>query len=221
MKAAKEAERRGRSNLTTIQRIQLERAHSSIIVRNLKADTRNETYDDMKRDFEKVTGALDLNDIRINYIRRLPSPRGDPSTEPLALKVELVCLGDKIKLFVAMEAMARRKMHLPYQISNEIPNYAMNQYKHLSRVVAEVRRSNPGIKTRTGILRGDIEPSITIRASNETTYRKIPGDMLEAAKTEVNRRNKIASEQRRKEREERALLGSHPMDTGAPTAGNY
>lgn len=221
MKTSKEAERRGKTNLTTIQRIQLERAQSSIIVRNLKADTRNETYDDMERAFEKVTRALDLKDIRINYIRRLPRPRGDPSTEPLALKVELGCLGDKIKLFVAMEAMAKRKIHLPYQISNEIPNYAMNQYKYLSRVAAEVRRSYPGIKTRTGILRGDIEPSITIRGRDETTYRKIPGDMLEAAKTEVNRRNKIEADRRRKEREERTLLGSQPMDTGAPTAGNY
>ena len=217
-KLAKEADRRSRSNLSNTQRLQLERSQNGIIVRNLRAEVRNETYNDMERAFQRVLRLLRLEDVRINYVRRLPRPKGDKSTEPLALKVELGCLGDKIKLFTAMEAIVKTKVEIPFHISNEIPSYAMNQFKHLSRIAVEVRRARPELKTRVGILRGDTEPVITVRTRTETQYRKIPEDILEAAKTEVARRNKFEAERRKREREER--LSGEAMDTGAYAAGN-
>lgn len=214
-KTSNNAERVGQKNLTTIQRMQLERAQTGIIVRNLKADVKNETYEDLERCFQKITTMLNLNNLTVNYIRRLPRPRGDNSREPLAVKVDLGGLGDKIKLFGAMEALVKRKVHLPYQISNEIPNYAMNQYRHLCRVAMEVRRAHPELKTRVGINRGDTEATISVRARTENVFRRIPDEILEAGKNEVARRNKYEAERRRRDREERAHLGPQPMDTGS------
>ena len=117
-----------------------------------------------------------------------------------------------------MENLIRNKVRQDFQISNEIPSYAMNGYKYLSRVTAEIRRSNPDIKTRVGILRGDIIPTITVKKRNETKYQAIPDDMLNKAKEEVTRKSRMEAERRKREREERELLGDQPMDTG--TSGN-
>ena len=64
------------------------------------------------------------------------------------MKVELGCLGDKIKIFNSLENLIRNKYRLDFQISNEIPSYTMNGYKYLFRVAAEIRRSNPDIKNK-------------------------------------------------------------------------
>ena len=215
MKKVDDNARRIRGNLTTGQRLQLERSQTSIIVRNVKQDVREETYEHMEAAFGKVLRIMNLPDVKINYIRRLPRPRGDKSKEPLAMKVELGCLGDKIKIFNSLENLIRNKVRLDFQISNEIPSYAMNGYKYLSRVAAEIRRSNPDIKTRVGILRGDIIPTITVKKRNETKYQAIPDDMLNKAKEEVTRKSRMEAERRKREREERELLGDQPMDTGA------
>ncbi len=207
-------ERRSRTNLTTSQRMQLDRSQTSIIVRNVRQDVRPETYPDTLRAFEKVTRHLRLNNIRVNYIRRLPAARGDRRQEPPALRVELSCLGDKIMIFSVMEKMIQDRVKIIYPISNEIPNYAMNGFKYLSRVATEVRRSDPDLKTRVLIARGDIMPTIVIRQRNETNYKKIPDVLLDTAKAEIQRQNKADAERRRRDREE-ALLREEPMDIGA------
>ena len=48
-------ERRSRNNLTTSQRMQLDRSQTWIIVRNVRMDVRPETYPDTLWAFEKVT----------------------------------------------------------------------------------------------------------------------------------------------------------------------
>ena len=126
MKKVDDNTRRIRGNLTTCQRLQLERSQTSIIVRNVKQDVREETYQHIA--FGKVLRIMNLPDVKINYIRRLPRPRGDKSKEPLAMKVELGCLGDKIKIFNRLENLIRNKVRLNFQISNEIPSYAMNGF---------------------------------------------------------------------------------------------
>ena len=88
------------------------------------------------------------------------------------------------------------------------------RYIYLSRVAAEIRRSNPDIKTRVGILQGDIILTITVKKRNETKYQSIPDDMLNKAKEEVTRKSRMEAE-RRRERDERDLLGDQPMDTGS------
>ena len=44
--------------------------------------------------------------------------------------------------------------------------------------------------------------------------------MFEPANEEVNRRTKMETEKRKKDKEEKALLGITQMDIGAPAAGN-
>ena len=87
MKKVDDNARRIRRNLTTCQRLQLERSQTSIIVRNRKQDVREETCQHMEAAFGKVLRIMNLADVKINYIRRLPRPRGDKSKEPLAMKV--------------------------------------------------------------------------------------------------------------------------------------
>ena len=191
-KLAKEAARRSKTCLTTIQRIQLQRSQTSTIVRNVRSDVAGqETYTETERAFNKVLRMLSLTDVKVNYIRRLPGPKGDTSREPLAMKVELSCIGDKIKNFKALEELIRNKVVMPYQINNDIPQYAMNQYKFLSRVVAEVCKAHPKLKTKVVINRGDTEPSIAIKHGDENIYRRIPDKLVEPAKEEVNRRTKM------------------------------
>ena len=96
-------------------------------MRNGKSDVAGEeTYTETERAFDKVLRMLSLTDVKVNYIRRLPRPKGDTSREPLAMKVELSCIGDKIKMFTVLEELIRNKVVMPYQINNEIPQYAMN-----------------------------------------------------------------------------------------------
>lgn len=80
-----------------------------MIVRNLKQEGRHKSYDDMEVALVKVLRQIGLNNIKVNYIRRLPKPKGDISKDPMALKVELSCLGDKIRIFNALEGMLRNK----------------------------------------------------------------------------------------------------------------
>ena len=96
----------------------------------------------------------------------------------------------------------------------------MNQYKFHSRVAAEVCKAHPELKTKVVINRGDTKPSIAIKHRDENSYRRIPDDLFEPANEEVNRRTKMETEKRKKDKEEKALLGITQMDIGAPAAGN-
>ena len=96
MKKVDDNTRRIRENLTTFQCLQLERSQTSIIVRNVKQDVREETYQHMEAAFGKVLRMINLPDVKINFMWRLSCPWGYKSKEPLAMTVELGCLGDEI-----------------------------------------------------------------------------------------------------------------------------
>ena len=157
----------------------------AIIVRNVKQDVREETYQHMEAEFGKVLRIMNLPNVKINYIRRLPRPRGDKNKEPLAMEVELGCLVDQIKIYNSLENLIRNKVRL-----------------------------DSGLERLERDHRGDITQTITVKKRNVTKYQAIPDDMLNKANEEVTRKSRMEAERRKREREERELLGEQPMDTG-------
>jgi len=116
--------------------------------------------------------------------------------------------------------MVRNKVSFDYSFTNEIPQYALNAYKHLNKVALEVRKSNHGMKTRVTINPGDHWPSLMVRKSADSNYVKIDDDTFDAAKAKVIKQARSKSEQRRAQREEEDLLGeAMDQDLDEPEAG--
>lgn len=207
--------KKNKATLNMVHQIQLERTQNVIIIRGAKPLKKEETYDDIEKAAYKVLHQLNLREpVRVNYVRRLPRTKGERPGEPLSMRVELGCLGDKIRIFTAVEQMIRRREDFDFSINNEIPRYAMGTYKYLCKVATEVRHQNANLKTRVGIMRGETWPIITVRARNEKEFKKIDEKMYERARAEIARRAKVFNERKKKEREDR-LLAEEPMDTNA------
>lgn len=98
-----------------------------------------------------------------------------------------------------------------------MPAYAMKGYKYQSHIGAEIRKVHLEMKTKVAILRGDTLPSIKIRKRTKSKYYDVLDDMLTTARAEVMRKAKAEADRRKRDREERELLGDQPIDIGPAT----
>ena len=177
--AAKEADKaavKAKAHQNSLYRLQLERSQAVIVIRNLPPMTNaRETYEDMEKAVLRLLKELHINrdGIRINSVRRLQRSKLDRSGDHPALRVELGGVGDKIKIYQAVDMLIKGGKKLPFQINNEIPDYVIKAYKTQCRVATHIRKRDPNIKTRVGIERGDIWPTITMKKRGGAKYGKV------------------------------------------------
>ena len=191
--------------LNYIQRMQLEQSATVIVLRGIRPRTqKKESYMDLVQLFQQVMQSIRVDGIRPIFVRRLPQAAANRN-EPAALKVKLLTLEDKVRIYAAFDAALKEHQHLPFGVANEIPQYALGSYKYQMRLAAEVRAKYPGTKTRVGIARNATWPGITVRGKNEKQFSKIDEKVFEEARAEVTRKQKRLSEAKR-ERREAALL---------------
>ena len=218
-----ESIRRSKSNLNHIQRLQLKETETVLICRNIEslAKGSEETYADMEAAFYAVMDFMRV-EVKINHVRRLQRVKSDKARGPATMRVQLASLGDKIKIFSGIEALIKNKVKFNFTFHNEIPPYAMNAFKFLSKIAMEVREAEPDTKTRVGILRADHWPTLTIRRQRATRYTKIDDETFELARAKFNAKAKVQADKRRKEQEERELRqgSADRMDTSNSQPGN-
>jgi len=204
-KLANNNERRCNRALNFVQRIQLEHSSTVLVIRGIEQKNRRESYFELEDLFQQIMRSIRLDNIIPTYVRRLPQ-MGNNRRDPPAIKANLASLGDKIRIYHAFEKAVKEHKVLPFSVTNEIPQYALGSYKHHMKVAAEVRAMNPGVKTRVGIARNAIWPSITVRGKNDTKYVKIDDAVFTDARNRVLLKQKKISEQKREKREEEELL---------------
>ena len=221
--AAKEADKaavRAKAHQNWLYRLQLERSQAVIVIRNLPPMTNaRETYDDMEKAVLRMLKELHINrdGIRINSVRRLQRSKQDRSGDHPALRVELGGVGDKIKIYQAVDMLIKGGKRLTFQINNEIPEYAIKAYKTQCRVATHIHKRDPNIKTRVGIERGDIWPTITMKKRGGAKYGKVLEELYTRAREEVAREKKAEAEKKKKDKEDRLLEGDDDdMDTDKP-----
>ena len=69
----------------------------------------------------------------MNAVKRLQHSKMDKTGEYPALRVELSGVGDKIKIYQAIEQQVKSGRQVAFQISNEIPEYAIKATRHNAR----------------------------------------------------------------------------------------
>ena len=213
-KTVEEASQKQKTNLTKVQQIQLTQSENVNICRNIKPITKNKTesYEELEAAFSRAVREILSHDVKVAHVKRLQKVKGDTSRGPSTMRVELANRGDKIKIFRAVEQMVKNQAQFDYTFTNEIPQYALNAYKHLNKVALVVRQSHKGVKTRVTINPGDHWPSLMVRKDSQSSYVKIDDEMYEAAKATVIQQSRSKSEQRRKEKEEKDLLQGDEED---------
>ena len=191
---AEESVRRGKSNLTHIQVLQLKDTETVLICRNIEslAKGREESYEDMEAAFKAVMDYMGVI-VKVNHVRRLQRVKGDTAKGPATMRVQLSCVGDKIKIFNAIEGLVKRKAKFSFTFHNEIPSYAMDAFKFLSKVAVEVRILEPDTKTRVAILRGEHWPTLTVKRHKVGKYEKIDDKAFETARAIYNAKTKAAA----------------------------
>ena len=218
----KEAERlaqRAKAAQNAIHRLQLERSQTVLVVRNLgPLVAGKETYADLETLVARLLKELHVNreGIRVNTIKRLQRSKHDKSGDYPALRIELGGIGDKIKMYHAIDTMIKSGKKVSYQLTNEIPEYAIKAYKNQCRIATIIRKIDRDIKTRVSIERGDLWPTITTKKRGTPRYGPVDETLYQRAKEELNKEKRLDNERRRKEREEKLLAGDEEMDIGRP-----
>ena len=158
--ASKDAEKaayRAKAATVALYKLQLERSQSVVVIRNLAPLTKNkETYEDLEKLIARMLKELTLSreGIRVNAVKRLQRSKLDKTGEYPALRVELSGVGDKIKIYQAIEQQVKSGRRVAFQISNEIPEYAIKAYKAQCKIATVIRKMDANVKTRVGIERG-------------------------------------------------------------------
>ena len=86
--------------------------------------------------------------------------RGDRLAAPPTMKVMLGSLAEKLKIYDAIRVAAQSGRDIPFEIQNEIPQYALGTHKQLNKIAHEIREIDNGIKTRVTMMKGDQWPQI-------------------------------------------------------------
>ena len=158
-KGSEKAALKVRATQNALCKLQLERSQSVIIIRNLAPSTSNhETYEDLEKCVGKMLKDLHVNrdGIQINSVRRLQRSKMDKSGDHPALCIKLGGVGDKIKIYQAIDYMIKNGKKVTAQVNNEIPEYAIKAYKTQCRFATYLRKRDASIKTCVGIDRGDL-----------------------------------------------------------------
>ena len=218
-KDAEKAAYRAKAATVALYKLQLERSQSVVVIRNLAPLTKNkETYEDLEKLIARMLKELTLSrdGIRVNAVKRLQRSKMDKTGEYPALRVELSGVGDKIKIYQAIEQQVKSGRRVAFQISNEIPEYAIKAYKAQCKIATIIRRMDANVKTRVGIERGDLWPTISTKFRGAPKYERVPEQVFNTAKEVVIKEKKAENDKRKKEREDRLLEADEYMDTAKP-----
>ena len=99
-KQVKDLQRRTKSNLTHIQRIELNRSENILITKGVPALAQGkETQEDLQKALRQAFNVIRASDIRVEHIRRLQRVKGDRSAVPATMRIKLGSVGDKLKIF--------------------------------------------------------------------------------------------------------------------------
>ena len=156
-RVANNTDRRCNRALNFVQQLQLDNSAKVIELRGIPMTLKKEGYLDLEAVFQQLMNYIRCIGIKPVYIRRMPQA-GKDRRDPPAVKVTLLTIGDKIRIYNAFDSALREHKTLPFGISNEIPLYALGAYKHQLHIAAEVRAKYPGVKTRVGIARSAAWP---------------------------------------------------------------
>ena len=133
-----------------------------VVCRNIRpVKAGEESYEDIEKAFWAAIKPAKLErHLTINYIGRLQKAPSDHPDAPALIRVVLGSSGQKKKLYDSINELIKRGASFEPSFTNEIPAYALNAHKHLSRIAAHMRRENCQLKTRVSILKGDIWPCL-------------------------------------------------------------
>ena len=224
IKKTDEVERKTRSSLSMAHTLQLERASTGIICRNIRPVTVNryEKYEELEKAFTTTMAAVGYVPP-VAYIRRLQRVKGDDKPGPAPLLVTLTTPGERAKLYSAIDRTTKAGKQLGFSVTSEIPKYAIPTYKYMGRLATIIRAQFPELKTRVNIPRGDVWPTVLVKHNDDTKFIKADTNMLEHAKSEYVRANKerAANKSKRTATSSTASDGttSEPMDVGSSTGG--
>ena len=212
-KQVKDLQRRTKSNLTHIQRLELERSENILIAKGVPAIAQGkETQEDLQKALRQALNTIRAGDVKVEYIRRLQRVKGDRSAIPATMRIKLGSVGDKLKVFEATRKLVAQGGNIPYEFQNEIPRYALGVNKQLHRMAMEIRKMDRGIKTRIGMGKGDHWPVLLIKRRGETAYKSAPKDLMDIAKEQIKNEQKAVAMQRRADRDADLLLNVDAMD---------
>ena len=224
-KKTQEAERQAKSSLNLAHSMQLERASTGIICRNIRPLPRgtSERYEDMEKAFNQamtLTGYVP----KVAFIRRLMRVKSDDRTGPTPLLVTLTSPGERAKLYTAIDRATKAGTKLGFSVTSEVPKYAIPQYKYMGRLANIIRDQFPELRTRVHIVRGDTWPTVSVKHVNDNKFVKADANMLEHAKAEYAKQNREKAAARSQNRASKqtgtaaSASGMEPMDVGAAGA---
>ena len=125
--------------------------------------------------------------------------------------------GQKRKLYESINDLIKKGASFEPSFTNEIPAYALNAHKHLSRIAAHMRRENRQIKTRVSILKGDTWPVISVKVKGQPTYIKIKDGNMQNAREACLKAAKRESERKK---EAKLLADDDPMMDASEASGS-
>ena len=211
-------------NTVVSHRAEMAKSANVVVCRNIRPiKSGEESYEDIEKAFWLAIKPAKLErHLTINYIGRLQKAPPDHPDTPALIRVVLGASGQKRKLYDSINDLIKKGASFEPSFTNEIPAYALNAHKHLSRIAAHMRRENRQIKTRVSILKGDIWPVISVKVRGQPTYVKIKdGEMQNAREAYL----KAAKRESERKKEARLLADDDMMDaseasgSGAGTSG--
>ena len=207
-----ELELRTKSALSQIQRIELARSETTVIAKGITPTTnQKETQEDLRKAFLQAIRMLNVQGINVQYARRLQRVRGDRLAAPPTMKVMLGSLAEKLKIYDAIRVAAQSGRDIPFEIQNEIPQYALGTHKQLNKIAHEIRDIDNGIKTRVTMMKGDQWPQIRMKRRGDKNYKPACKDLVEMAKQNLVKASKARAAERKAAND--ALLLDEEMET--------
>ena len=204
-------------NTVVSHRAEMAKSANVVVCRNIRpVKAGEESYEDIEKAFWMAIKPAKLErHLSINYIGRLQKAPSDHPDAPALIRVVLGSSGQKRKLYDSVNDLIKRGASFEPSFTNEIPAYALNAHKHLSRIAAHMRRENRQLKTRVSILKGDIWPVISIKVRGQPTYVKIKDEEMQSAREAYLKAAKRESELKK----EAKLLAEddHMMDASEPS----
>ena len=215
-KQLEELNRKANAALSASQAADLKHSQQVLICRNIPVVTNRvpERFEDMEKAF--LTALKPINFVpRINHVKRLQRIKTDDGRKPASLKVELSSVGEKLKLFMALDRAFAAKVPVSFSVMTEIPQYAMSQYRFMGRLASLIRERHPSLRTKVCIVRGGSWPVVTIKEDKNKRFELCPEELLVEAKKEHERRAQIDNDRKRA-----STSQSQPMQTGPGITGN-
>ena len=215
---ADDNERRTKASLEMAQALQLERASSGIICRNMNAlVSRVETFEDLRRAFHTALAVLNYQP-QVSFIRRLARMKGDTRNGPTAMLVNLASPGERAILYSHIDKAVKAGKQLNFSISSEVPRYAISTYKYMGKLASIVRTQYPELRTRVNIPKGEQWPAISVKHDDDNKFIKCSKDMLEAAKAEYVKAGKEKSDSRKNKK---ATAANSAAGAGPSTSSGH